>query len=106
MKLDNKHKSILFVFIIVVVSVFLIATATALTFTSLGGGKYNVTFNSGTQATVSNITYNTQAKTMTIYVNVTNRKGLLIQDVIEAKEYGQTVNGKAKQYDKNIIEIN
>ena len=42
---------------------------------------------------------------MNVLINTTNRKGLTIQDIIEAKEYGQTVNGRAKNYEKNIIQI-
>lgn len=95
--------------ILATLSIIFLATAvytSALTVVSLGSGKYDVTFSSGTKAIASNIQYDQKTYQMTIDINVTNGKGLKMVDIIEAKDYGQTLNGRAKRYDKNIIEIN
>lgn len=95
-------KNIIILSIICVI--LLISSASALTFVSLGSGRYNVTFASGNTAIISNIIYDSKTYVMNITVNASH-KGLSMKDIIEAKEYSQTVNGRAKRYDKNIIDI-
>lgn len=93
--------------IIIAITIFLITLAgtLALTYTSLSGGRYNVTFSSGHQVIVESITYDAKTKNMTIIINDTVDKtpGMTIKDLNEAREYGMTVNGRSKSYEKTIF---
>lgn len=77
----------------------------AFTITPIGGGRYAVTFNDGRNGTVSNVSYDQKAQTLSFQVNMTDHKGLTMEEIAEAQAAAINMTGNTKKYLATTVTI-
>lgn len=83
----------------------LVVSVSALTVVQLRKGVYNVTFGDNRSGIVSNITFNRQANTLSLNVNMVDGKGMTMGEIKEAHDWADTQNGVVGQASTATISI-
>lgn len=100
MNQTNKFWIIGFIFIL------LLGCVIAFSATPLSGGRYLLNLSNNRTAIAYNISYDKKTDVATMNINVSDGRGLTMKDMVEAREYIATLNGRAGKMGKTTVIIN